>query len=394
MISIKSASSICLLAVFSASSLAASYIDSAATVVKVRASCTQETASGPVELDNCFQGTASRPGKPGVVPWIENTRKPNAASPLRVDIGPGNFYDITLNCDSESGYTGYIAFVGSGAKQTIITAGSSPVSSSNCTHLSFSNFKIITSYHWPQWIGGGESRWDNMELQMGGGGWDEPECGAERGKHYWYSSKLVFGTSQDDRGYVASCDESWFFGSEIKMGSLNNSTGTTRGHALLAEGAGEIHVYGGNIGALYGPNPAVVSPMIEAKDGGIIHIHGTGIDMEPYGDWDTTVFKASNGGSIHANSSAYAIDFSSGASITRIALDGGTVMAPYSWGPMTNPVDIISTTGSDTLIETDCSFTTCDDLGSIPHTLIYDTVCGVNPGGEWRDTQTGKCRGL
>ena len=87
------------------------------------------------------------------------------------------------------------------------------------------------------------------------------------------------------------------------------------------------------------------------------------------------------------------IDFSSTADISRISELGGNVTSPYNWGALIDPPLVTSKTGSDIVIETDCSATICDNAGSQPHTLIYDASCASNVGGPWLDTTTQACRG-
>lgn len=324
--------------------------------------------------------------------WLDEIRRPDATNPLKVDIAPGSYRQmyIRMNC-AANGYTGHTSFIGSGATVTSLTVNQNPVNISNCTKLNFSDFAIYTFYHYINWTGGGESRWDNMDINTQGGSWREHGCIAERGKHYWYSSKLSFGAAGNGLGYSATCDETWFYGSEIAFGSPFYAH--QNGHALLADGAGEIHVYGGNIS---GSNTkALDSAIIKVSNNGKIHIHGTGIDLKPNATamGISNVFKAESGGKIHANSNAYAIDFAVDSQIVRINELGGSVTAPYNWGALIDPPAVMSKTGSDTVTETDCSPSVCDDMGSQPHILVSDNSCAANAGGPWLDTMTRKCRG-
>lgn len=374
-------------------SISSAAIDDNAPTVQVLKSCID---SGGSTIDNCFTDTWE------LTNWMKNTRKPNSSSPLKVNIGPGDFdstnhtAQLKMICNPSDGYTGHTHFEGAGALVTILRPGAAPIGAKNCTQLEFSSFKIVTSYHYMFWRGGGESRWYDMEVETAGGVWSESLCASERGKHYWYSSRLSFGSTGGGTGYTATCDETWFYGSEI---SLNDSFFIAGGaHALHAESAGEIHVYGGNISAIgYPGSTAPDHAMIKATGGGKIHIHGTGIDLTPSATAtdDMAILYAGTGSMIHANSNAYAVKFNVGsASISRIIENGGSVVAPYDWGALVEPPALAgSKTGSDVVIETDCG-ATCDNTGSSIHTLIYDASCSVNPGGAWRDTVTNSCRGL
>lgn len=353
-------------------------IDDNAEIVQLRKSC---TVAGET-LDNCFTNTAT------LTQWMADTRKPNANSPLKVNIGPGTFTEskaggggqLALWCDPDNGYTGYTTFEGAGSQQTVFNAQwGDPVHVDSCTHLAFSNFGITSHYQYPTWNGGGESRWINMEIRIPGAVWHEQVCGSERGKHYWFSSRLVFGTVDSNRGYHATCDESWFFGTEIRMNGLPSPgvAESAKGFALKATGAGEVHVYGGNIRAL---GVETSTPVLEAADGGEIHIHGTGIDLVPNPGVNATLMHAGTGGMIHANNAAYSFKYTEGSSITRVSDGGGHIHAPYFWESHPEPPAVVSVTGADTSIVTNT------DDGQ-PHIVIYSDNCPS----KWYDTVTKAC---
>lgn len=301
-------------------------------------------------------------------------------------IGPGTFSDdveggsLSIKCNPADNFTGYITFKGAGAQQTVMDAQTSRsvFVRGGCTHLNFSNFTITSYYHYITWNHGGESRWSNMEIIIPAAAWSEDQCGAERGKHYWFSSRLVYGSS-GNRGYLSACDETWFFGSEIRMSRFqhNNATTSAEGFALKATGQGEIHVYGGNIRAL---GVESSTPVIQAADGGAVHIHGTGIDLEPSTGVNATLIHAGPGGMIHANNSAYSINATEGSTITRISNDNGHVHAPYLWEAHPEPPDITSVTGADMAV-----ITNTDD--GQPHMVIYSSNCP----GSWFNTTTKSC---
>lgn len=359
-------------------------VDANLSVIDVKPSCYNTDGS---TIRNCIEDGQT------LNVWLDYVRRPNASNPVEVNIAAGS-YDymyIKMKCDPANGYTGYTSFTGAGSTITTLKVNQNPITINNCTQLAFSDFAVETFYHYINWTGGGDSRWSDMDIRTQGGVWREHTCGATRGKHYWYSSKLSFGAAGNGLGYTATCDETWFYGSEIAFGG--GFFAHANGHALSAQGAGEIHVYGSNISGkgTQGDN----SGLIKAANGGKIHIHGTGIDLKPSATalGTASVFKAESGGTIHANSNAFAIDFSSTADISRISELGGNVTSPYNWGALIEPPLVTSKTGSDIVIETDCSATICDDAGSQPHTLIYDASCASNVGGPWLDTTTQACRG-
>src|SRR4030066_187356 len=84
-------------------------IDSNATVVKLRTSCSE----GGTTLNNCFVALETISGNPlsGLQAWIDN----RANAPLTVEIGPGNFKNFKCNSKDD------ISLKGSGPAQSILT---------------------------------------------------------------------------------------------------------------------------------------------------------------------------------------------------------------------------------------------------------------------------------
>ena len=370
---------------FSSSTSAA--IDPASDKVSLRTSC---TVNGNA-LDNCFTSWGS------LNSWIKTTRLPNASTPLEVDIGPGTFGpDLTINdhlvikCQSAAGYTGYISYIGAGSNQTIlIGAGGgnySPLVVQSCTNLSFSHLQIsnphpsLSGYGAVQWSGGGVSHWDNVQLIGKGRAWYEGPCGATPGAHYWTSSQLI-GTAAFTVAdtYDASCDESFFFGSQITINASGSDSGNGNG-AVVADGMGIIHLYGSQLRAIISGLSSQTNavPAANAYNGGMIHIHGTGIDASSQSGSNITALSASSGGMIHANSSAFMM--SSTGTMTRISNNGGMIMAPYLWQEDATPPSIVSANGSDQVVITSTS-------DGHPHTLVYDNTCAK----KWYDTTTRTC---
>jgi hypothetical protein len=370
-------------------------VDDNAAVVKLRASCAENNAA----LDNCFTSFS------GLSAWMGQTRKPNATTPLHVDIGPGTFTgapDINISCNASSGYTGHTSFNGSGSENTVlIGAGSgstAAVNVENCTDLHFSDLKITTSFYGGiYWIGGGNSRWNNVEVIGAARAWAEQSCGAVRGEHYWFSSKVKANGFFLAEPYSASCDETWFFGSEVKgvVSEEHNASGTV----IRATGKGIIHLYGSNLVALVDVAPPAGSsatsalPAATASSGGQIHIHGTGIDVISTTGQNVVALEAASGGMIHADVSAYNLKTSG--SVTRISNLGGSVKAPYRWAQDNQPPSVISDNGADMAVETNCDDTSCHDQDTGPetHLLIYNDNCQVGNHGPWFDVVTGRCRG-
>lgn len=355
-------------------------IDTDANNVQLRDTCT----AGGVVLDNCFESMAS------LVNWMTTVRTPapSAAAPLAVAMGVGSFGPLMLTCDAASGFTGHVTFSGAGRDKTEIRGVGSlvtfPLVIKDCTSLGFSNLKVYSpNYGYIDWAGGGTSVWENVDVIGHSRAWVETACGSSRGKHYWFSSRVFSSWFGINTTYVSSCDESWFYGSEIVTDAY--------GPLIGASGSGEIHVYGsnlraddsiGNAGA-----PVVVA---SATGGGVIHIHGSGIDAFGGVNQIVQVLVAYSGGKIHANDSAYNLRTGEGGTIKRVDDNGGTgtVLAPYLWETNTEApfADISGVTfesehGYDTAVVTNTS-------DGHPHMVIYDSTCAS----KWFDTVTNACR--
>lgn len=200
---------------FSSSVFAVAVIDNNASVVRLRTSCQEGTTS----LDNCFTTMGS------LTNWINNTRRPGASSRLLVEIGAGTFGRLALTCDASAGYTGYISFAGAGPEQTVILFGASSIppfgiiQSNGCTNLSFSGLSVRDGgYGYIVWNGGGSSYWSNVVVDVSARGWSEDVCGASKGEHYWFGSRFINRpVATIGSAYNASCDDSWFIGSEITL---------------------------------------------------------------------------------------------------------------------------------------------------------------------------------
>ncbi len=373
--------------------VASANIDDDAQIVNLRLDC---TVSGS-QLDNCFDDMST------FTNWLAITRQPGVSDPLKVLVGPGTFPPLRLTCDPLGNYTGYISFHGAGRAQTIFETtdfnGYGIIKMNSCTNMSFNDLGGRSlGYDYLIWNGGGESVWTNVEFNTTARGWVETTCGETRGRHTWNNSKIQtkkrFGIGEN---YIANCDESWFYGSEIVL--FEENTYTTGGvgitYAIHASNDGEVHVYGSVIRSLsdYSTGDMVA---VRADSGGIVHIHGTGIDVISAPVKNITALMARSGGTIHANQSSYVMKTGAGGVRTRIDNSGGTVGAFYQWQSGNQPLtDFSSQNGSDSIIEINCDPTGCHDVdtGTEMHTLIYNDNCNVASHGPWFNTTTGKCRG-
>ncbi len=399
---------------FASSASAAMYsVDVDAPVVKLRKSCIESNAT----LKNCFDTLDSMNS------WVTGTRKPNAAKPLLVEIGPGTFIPGAqrggLECRDSN-----ITYRGAGQDNTKIAAYSRQTfgmsASGNCTNLNVENLTLegLFGVYWP---GTGSSTWTNVTVRGFHYSWIDSACpGQSGGKHYWYSSRVIVdsrsfedGADGLGKGYGIHCGESWFFGSELL------AMGGNGGARALYVNTGEAHVYGGVIRTILHPATAVTPPRptgaspddigdglfaVLAANNGSVHIHGTGIDVIGNSSaTDIAALMAATGGEIHANGAAYNLSTGAGGKIHRIINTGGHVHAPYLWESHTTPPvnaksttnnpgnTLVSITGADMAVETDCASTGCQSTGTETHLLIYNNAC-TGPGGTWFDTVTRACR--
>ena len=332
-------------------------IDPDAPVVKLDTTC---TVSGTT-LDNCFTDLNT------LDDWIWNTRNPSATAPLKVEIGPGTF-DGNFTCNK----SGHVTLAGAGMGNTIIQAPSSPISTTDCVNLAFSD---ITLKNYGNLFGvrnlGGSTVWNNVEILGLGYAWFDSPGGCTSstipGKHYWFNSKIHSETTAafSSTAYFNACDESWFFGSEIvSRGNEGSST------PIRAEG-GEVHVYGSVIRALPDPGATMTEVTAVTSAGTAeIHIHGTGIDLITDMPNDITALKSTGSGTIHAAASSFVMSTGAGGNRTRVDEQGGAIMAPYTWQTDVTPPSINSKDGADSFILYDANA-----ANRHPQMLVSDSNC-------------------
>jgi hypothetical protein len=344
----------------------AAVIDNDAPVVKLRDPTNGGCNEAGLPLDNCFTDKTS------FISWIDNTRVPSSTKPLLVEIGPGNYGQ--LNCGSASSTSPtHITYRGAGIGKTKLQS----FTNHKCDQLTFSDLTITGSsgYAVVMNIGGKTTYWHDVELLNG---WQEYICAGSIGKHYWFSSRI--------RGYTASCDDAWFFGSEIFHSSVENFS------ALNIVGNVEVHVYGSTIRAtLMATNPdylGVAVTAVSASGTADVHIHGTGIDAISVLGNPVTALSASNGAKIHVNATSYNLSSGTGGTVTRISKDTDPnthVHAPYLWEHIPDPATAPSYTsvnGADITTEMD---------GADVNLLVYNSQC-TGSGGPWYNVALRTCR--
>jgi hypothetical protein len=324
-------------------------VDPGAFIVQLQTSC---TGSPGEVLDNCFTSSAA------LTTWITGTRKPNEASPLQVNIGPGTFDRFDIVCDPAGGFTGHISFMGAGRQHTVFGAPTGAgLSVGSCDQMSFSHLKVHaynSSGSGVTWSGGGSSRWQDVDIDAQYYGWNEAAsaCGSQKGQHYWFGSRIITKDKFSAAvAYRAVCDESWFFGSEIAMDLVCQDGVVPTGNAIAVAAVGasaEIHVYGSVLRTLASCTLRSGMSLLAAYagSGGKIHIHGTGIDVISSVPNNIKALSASSASSIHANTTSYNLSTPSG-TVTRVPAGGHNVHAPYFWEGHETPPNIITQDGAD-----------------------------------------------
>lgn len=393
--------------------------------VTLRTSCTQ----GGIEITNCFTTMDD------VNNWLLNVRNPSAIKPTIINIGPGTF-DF-WSCSSSN-----VTLRGSGRDQTVISAASGVAAitiSEGCTNLNVQDLTVDSrDKRWGVFVSNLKAitSWTNVEIIAEAYGWDERflgtvdgsgDCtvGDRGGKHMWFSSRIrttgFKGTSS--RAYTARCAQSWFWGSEITAGVTEENANAKNAmitFALKAEQA-EVHIYGSNvrlllpnaINALGYQSPTSGHFLLAATKDSAIHIHGTGLDVVHPGTGTADMLYADSTSHFHANESAFNIHVSGAGKVSRIAGTPNRIEAPYTWKQGTQPplsttldgttptingtATLISVSGADSYIETDCPVDgNCSLGGDFPHQMVYRKECTTNTtanGGPWFDLTTKACRG-
>lgn len=363
-------------------------VDTNASVVQMRVDCTENGAT----LNNCFTDITA------LTNWVFSTRNPapSAVSPVLVKIGPGTF-EGSFQCED----SGYVTLQGSGMQNTIINnVGSYPVALTNCKNMTFMNMTIKAGGLGIQG-GGSVTFWHDVEIDVSGfyAWFDQAanSCYGPAGKHYWFNSRIVGRGDNNAVAYQSSCDESWFFGTEItKM----TSGGSGPVYAVKASSPaptskrrGENHIYGGVVRVISSSSTSAAKLIaVHAENKGIVHIHGTGIDAIGTGPNSIVALSSLTEGEIHANETAYNLSTGVGGIISRVSKDStGHIHAPYLWEthsgvPFANKPGITfeSVTGYDMSVVT----TTSGGIPDHPHIVIYDSSCPS----KWFDSTINQCR--
>ncbi len=348
--------------------------------------------------------------------WMNFTRKPSEASPLLVDVGPGQFWSVhlgqvyyaTLDCLNIS----HVTWRGAGPGITVIggtdLAGLRyPISASGCHNLHVQDMTLASPDQGVWWSGPGSSTWQNVEIIGQKQGWFDASCPANRPVHYFFNTQIR--TNGEGGVFEAFgmdvCSENWLYGSEVSaLGSASSSSGLSKLTAIRSRTAtGDVRLFGSAVRAGSGaldPGHAAFQGAtgVKVSNGGVLHIHGSVVNAttSSIAGADATGLSVSGSGSFaHTPGTAFVVKPGSGGSATRVAeLGSSKVESPFLWQAGSEPpvADLASADGADVYVETDCDASgNCDAAGNETHVMIYNQAkCGAaNP---WFDSTVGACR--
>lgn len=377
-------------------------------VVNLRTDC---SSTNP-DLKNCADNVGE------LLTWIWNTRQPTDATPLSVEIGPGNFpVPVGFFCDglNDPG-RGHVSFNGSGRDVTAFVPSDVFVANvlaiQDCDSIAFQDMAFNGDYNALavaaviKWTGGGSSTWTNIDVSGTSQYlWDEKgSASGDNAIHYWFGAKFHhISVGSYGAAYSGKAGESWIYNSDIL------STDGGGGHAVgVYVSGGDVRIFGSTVRAVVPPGSTVSALLptadtlgnivggLLANNSGQIHMHGGIVAVRALGTGNVNIFGAMGNGTttIHTPDTAYVgLASGTGTSYVRTAKSGNAnVAAPFQWPSSASPpAALISIDGADSFVETDCGTSgNCNGGGSFPHMMIYSSSCDA--GNPWFDTAVNACR--
>jgi len=335
--------------------------------------------------------------------WLWATRQPapSSASPVTVSIAPGTYIG-TVDCTDN----GYVSFIGSGVKKTILKGRANAIVGNNCNEITFQDMTISNGGNYPiNWMNGGSSRWINVDVIGPNRAWHD-EAGSQgcpaNPVHYWYNSRLS-ANGLDGVVYESDCGESWFYGSELTFiggGIQVGSVAVSQGTIIAADESAVIRVFGSVLRGIIEEGKQAFGSSVKGvvlKGDSNFHMHGGIISINQSTGVGINVDALVNHGSgiIHTPETAFSLKAGSGGAVSRIINTGtGSVKSPFQWPANVELPSVNSQTGSDIFIETDCDATgVCTGVPIVqqqPHMMIFSSNCTAN--GPWFDIATNTCR--
>lgn len=296
-----------------------------AASIRMELSCTDGNGA---QLGHCVQDIDS------LNQWIA-AQAPSATSPVRIDIGPGEFIG-TLECSSRGG----IAIVGSGRYATTISSNMSylepGIKISRCTGVSVSHLTVKGGYRAVHLEGTSVTTWNDVEVFGGARGvYSTFGCDPVTTSHTWHNARIVAIPRGLTIAYDARCGKHTIFGSELiangapaQYNSLPNNVVALK--ADRQSNSVSVLAVGSVIRALLSTDNTGAVPIaaIQADHSAQVSVAGSQIEAVSSVAHDGWALSANSGAIIRVDGSSYVMSTSEPAVITRINTNGGTVVAP------------------------------------------------------------------
>lgn len=358
----------------------------------------------------------------GLTSLTPDTLNPNASNPLTVTIASGT-YTGTLACLAGVN-EGFVTFRGNGRDSTILTStGDVTVFITGCGNVHFQDLSITNYYSGgfdtPVYIttrGTGDTSWTNVNLiSTHGVAWYEVTTifssspggcqpvnnvpyPSKQPEHFFFNSRIIGGIAP----FVAACGKSWLYGSDVVLKTSSQAKLQLPMTTILSYGEGDVRLFGSTVRTdLTGGLPAQTNEVVgitlgngPAINDGTLHMHGGIINVTTIDSVDAIGIDATQANTLaHTLDTAFVIK--SGNNADSVRLRGtGKLMSPLLWQSGDMPPangSLVSQTGKDIFVETDCSASSCSG-GDQPHLMIYSESCGQSGGSAWFNTVTGQCR--
>ena len=352
-----------------------------ASIVYVRKDCTG--------IANCERYLST------VLQWMMTTRRPQASSPLLVDLGPGDFRETKndkasqfLNCSDGLGNPtfGYTTFRGAGRDRTVIgnddghvpgvSAGLQVIA---CEGLTFQDLTVEGSGRSCRASSGttvGARGGSNTTLRGTQTGWYDV-CQATQGNgdtspqslHYFFNSRIeatgdidpAVQAAASSHGYVALCAENWFYSSEIVARATRADATDAIGIELSGTADARLFASRIRVEAAAGvPATATIAAArlgvtqlnsgAETQSMELLHFHAGAIEVDTSavpGLPAIGILAASHpegdpGGMVHTPGAAFRLK--AGGNVVRLQIVGSPadpeqpmIMSPFRWDPGSEP---------------------------------------------------------
>ena len=359
-------------------------------------------------LANCADNMAE------LLNWVWSIRRPDATSPLAIQVGPGRF--ANFYCPDGGNH---VSVRGSGRTNTVIFQEGSQsegvlaaVSLRKCTDLDFQDLGIEGGT-WGIYQGGSSrTTYTNINVTASENAWwGFPNFSdTERFVHLWFNSILTVTAGEGCASASSRCatffgygnEENWFYGGEITMVVPSGLRGSAVFLSDLGGGVPTFQSFGTAIRTV-AASGALVDELrgVVVKSGAVFHAHGgiIAVDASAAGSDSVDIYAISNevDAKVHTPGMAFTLKGVGSGKVARVLrrAPNSVVASPFLWGASNTPPPLtLGRDGADMFVETDClAGGDCDSgTGNEPHLMIFSKSC-AQFGAPWFDSIRGKCRG-